>query len=224
MRIYLAVALFVVSVPAVAFAETPESGSTAAGSATAYASSSSSSNATPDDADITGADVLFGGTPSYGVYLGSSMEASSIKRQSGVFLGARGGLIVSEVLTLGGGMSWLVDGPRVGVDGTPAIRMRHGGGLLGLTLASDQVIHPTVEVLFGGGKVSYDYGRTRPSGEDANVFVVDTTAGFDINVTHGIRFHFGGGFRHVSNFELNGLTDEDVDGFYGAVQLKFGSF
>ncbi|MFB6350983.1 MAG: hypothetical protein ABEN55_23405 [Bradymonadaceae bacterium] len=224
MRTYLVVALFVVSVPAVAHAGDSDPSSASADDCCRTAVYASDENQADDVAEAVGADVLFSGEPTYGVYLAPAFETSRVADQGGVFFGGRGGLIISDVLTIGGGINWLLDGPRAAVDGLPAIRMRHGGGLIGLTLASDQIIHPTIDLLIGGGRIAYDYDPTLLSDERANVFVLDFSTGFDLNITHGIRAHVGGGYRHVSNFALEGLTDEEVDGFFAGVQLKFGTF
>jgi hypothetical protein len=227
MRTYLVVALFVVSVPAVAHAQDQDShGQSSEDDPYRVASVDAESETSESDEEegFLGADVLFGGTPSYGVYLAPAMQTARIDRQTGVLFGGRGGLIVSEVLRIGGGMNWLIDGPVADVQGSPALRMRHGGGLIGLTLASNQVVHPTIDLLIGGGQVTYDYTNSLTSDERANVFVLDFSTGFDINVTHGVRLHVGGGYRHVSHFELAGLTDDDIDGFFASAQLKFGAF
>jgi len=224
MRTFLAVALFVVSLPVVAHAEPTDASTDSVDDCCSLAPFADDENQADDEGELIGSDVLFGGTPSYGVYLAPTVETGRIERKAGVLFGARGGLIVSDVLTIGGGMNWLLDGPTAPTEGAPAIRMQHGGGLLGLTVASDQIVHPTIDVLLGGGQVTFDYDRPLMQDERANVFVLDVSTGLDINLTHGIRAHVGGGYRHVSNFELDGLTDEDVGGFFGSFQLKFGTF
>lgn len=181
-------------------------------------------NSSSESLRYTDADVVFQSQPEYGGYLAATTAVGEVTDEVGGFLGVRGGIIVSQVLTLGAGGNWLVDGPSVDIEEAPPLRMGYGGGLIGITIASDAVVHPTVEVLIGGGEVRLDV-RDGPSPDKENVFVVDASGGFDVNLTPGIRVHLGGGYRYLSDVSnLPGLVNEDVRGFFGTAQLKFGMF
>ena len=168
--------------------------------------------------------VIFSGAPEYGGYLATTMEVGQVTEKAGVFLGGRAGIIVSESLTIGGGVTWLVEGPRADLSGQPPIRMVYGGGLLGVTFVSDAVVHPTFEILLGGGEVRTSEESPRVSRGGDNFFVLDASGGFDINLAWGVRLHLGGGYRHISAIEAEGVSESDLRGFFGTAQLKFGVF
>ena len=186
--------------------------------------SSDSEDASEEIPTLESADVVFSGEPEYGGYLSLTSQVGKVTDQAGVFLGARIGVIISHTLTIGGGLNWLIEGPTAETDGDPAIQSVYGGGLIGLTLASDSVVHPTIEVLVGGGEVRNKYRGVRFANDKTNIFVVDASAGLDINLATGVRLHLGGGYRYVSDVALSGVTAADLDGGFGVAQLKFGVF
>ena len=169
-------------------------------------------------------EVIFSSAPEYGGYLAPTVQVGQINEKAGVFLGGRAGIVVSEVLTVGGGVTWLLEGPTANVPAGPPVQMVYGGGLLGITLASDAIVHPSIEVLLGGGELRTESGHATARTSGDNFFVVDASGGFDINLSWGVRVHLGAGYRHISEVEVPGVTASELGGFFGTAQLKFGVF
>jgi hypothetical protein len=220
--VVVVVAVFTIAgLPSVALAQEGSS-STPQLQSTALTQSSPASEGTLGAAGDE--NVIFSGAPEYGGYLATTTQVGQVTDKAGVFLGGRAGIIVSESLTIGGGVSWLVEGPTADLAEAPPIRSVYGGGLLGLTFASDAVVHPTFEMLIGGGEVRVSETSPVSTTRGDNFFVLDASGGFDINLAMGVRLHLGGGYRHISEIEAEGVSTSDLRGFFGTAQLKFGVF
>ncbi len=221
MRTTLVVALLSLSLPGLVHAESPDLASPDTG-ASSEPFASDDSEAYPGE-ELEN-DVIFSGTPEYGVYLAPTSQIADFQDRTTAFVGGRGGLIVSDVLRVGGGANWMLGRPHVAMEGTPRLRMRYGGGLIGLNIGADSVVHPSIDVLIGGGKAEYDSSEMALDGRSSSFFVVDAATGLDFNVTYGIRLHVGGGYRYVSSLQMPGLRADEVSGPFGMAQLKFGAF
>jgi len=225
MRNAFVVALLFVSVPGIAYAQQTDQTSrvpTGADAASTVEFEENAEELNPDEVEDT--NVIFSGDPEYGIYLAPTTQISEFQGQSRVFFGGRGGLVVSDVLRVGGGANWLLGGPNVHVRGAPRLRMRYGGGLIGVNIGSETLVHPSIDVLIGGGKAHYEGGGVAMNGRSASFFVVDASTGLDFNLAEGVRFHIGGGYRYLSQLQLPGIYPRDVSGAVGMAQLKFGAF
>lgn len=222
MRTALVVALLSLSVPGIAHAQHSDSSSHESVAAVSESLETGDSLQSGDGA--TDSDVIFSGTPEYGLYLSPTTQLSRFQGRSRAFVGGRGGLVVSDVLRVGGGANWLVGGPKVDVGQQPTLRMRYGGGLIGFNIGAESVVHPSIDVLIGGGKAQYESGGLAMNGRSESFFVVEGATGLDFNLSYGVRLHVGGGYRYLSSLDLPGLSADELGGPFGMVQLKFGAF
>ena len=79
-----------------------------------------------------------------------------------------------------------------------------------------KALHPQFMLLMGGGEVDLkDVG-------DDNVFVIQPSAGIEINVFRWFRLGLEGGYRFVTNTDLPAINDNDLSDFYGELKFKFG--
>ena len=76
-------------------------------------------------------------------------------------------------------------------------------------------VHPQVGVEFGTGRVHYGDQKDR-------VFVVQPSAGVEINVFRWFHLGLDGGYRFVNDSKFVGLDDKSLSGWYGQASLKFG--
>jgi hypothetical protein len=87
---------------------------------------------------------------------------------------------------------------------------------LGYIAAAHRVLHPVVNVDFGLGRVKMnDVGKDQ-------IFVLNPSAGLELNVYRWFHLALEGGYRFVSNSDLTGLQKGDLSGFAGQMTLKFG--
>jgi hypothetical protein len=94
--------------------------------------------------------------------------------------------------------------------------LEFGGLMLGLVPKSHRPIHSKFSFLMGGGKVKVD-------GEgDDKIFVVQPSAGAEINVFRWFKMSLEGGYRFVSDSSYDPPANEDLSGFFGELKLRFG--
>jgi hypothetical protein len=86
---------------------------------------------------------------------------------------------------------------------------------LGYAFIPYKAIHPVVNFDFGRGKVSL-------AGLEDRVFVMQPSAGLEINVFRWFRLGLEGGYRFVNNSDIAAVPRDQIEGAYGQASLKFG--
>ena len=93
----------------------------------------------------------------------------------------------------------------------------YNGGKLGYAFAPYRAIHPVLNFEVGRGVV-----KIEGLGKD-QVFVMQPSAGVEINVFRWFRLGLEGGYRMVRNYDLGAdLSEDRLSGAYGQATLKFG--
>jgi len=117
--------------------------------------------------------------------------------------------------------SVLIGWGRYSLDGTTTIDgvegnvdMRYNGVVLGYTPKADKVIHPTFMMMMGSGK-SYNNGSD-------NIFVVQPSAGVDINIFRWMKVGASAGYRWVNGVDTPNLSNNQLSAPYAELRLKFG--
>jgi hypothetical protein len=62
----------------------------------------------------------------------------------------------------------------------------------------------------------------RKNNEVDRIFAVQPTAGIEINVFRWFHVGLEGGYRFISDSNVEGLTDSDLSGPFGQATLRFG--
>ncbi|MBK6931591.1 MAG: hypothetical protein IPH12_12300 [Saprospirales bacterium] len=86
---------------------------------------------------------------------------------------------------------------------------------LGYGFQNFRAVHPIVQVDAGRGKV-----KLAGEGED-HVFVIQPSAGVEINFFRWFHLGLEGGYRFVTDSNLS-LSDQQLSGAFGQASLKFG--
>jgi hypothetical protein len=92
----------------------------------------------------------------------------------------------------------------------------YGGFSIGYAYQSHKVVHPRVSFLMGSGNLKI---KDEP---DDNVFVVQPSAGVEINLFRWFRMGLEGGYRFVSNTSLPKPSDGEVSAPFAQLSLRFG--
>ena len=110
--------------------------------------------------------------------------------------------------------------PNTRVDGG------YGGLLLQYIIASDKLVHGTVETTIGGGALCYDGGGTYHHECDDRVtfFVLEPVANVELNVTSFMRVALGAGYRFTAIDDNSFATKPELGGFVTRTSIKFGQF
>jgi hypothetical protein len=94
--------------------------------------------------------------------------------------------------------------------------IEYGGFLVGYAYKPYKVIHPRVNFLMGSGSLKV---KDKP---DDYIFVVQPSAGVEVNVFRWFRLGLEGGYRFVSNTDLPKPNDGDVSAAFAQLSFRFG--
>lgn len=180
--------------------------------------------------------TMFGSNPdiSHGGFGAPVVKFTSINGEFGVLSGVRGGWIINHQISLGIAGYGLTTNTELNglVDGKVRyLDFGYGGFELEYIMANNEVIHLTVSGLIGAGGANYRFSKTHKDfdweEDDLNsdaFFVGEPTVNAELNVTSFFRINLGVGYRFVSGSNNDYITDSELSGISGQIQLKFGSF
>ena len=156
----------------------------------------------------------------HGGFGGPVLRFTQINGEFGVLTGGRGGWIIDHRFVLGGGGCGLAN--RIEIPNTTGakLEMGYGGGMVEVIIASDELIHFSMECLVGAG------GLTSPDdrGKDDAFFVLEPGANLMLNVTKFFRFGLGASYRYIQGASYKGIDSSDLSGPAAVLTFKFGSF
>ena len=164
------------------------------------------------------AETLFGnrGLHFSGIWGGTSTSITKFEDDYAVYSGGYGGLEFGRSLFVGWGKFKIVNDVDLTTLTNHRFDMEYSGLMLGYAFRSHKIVHPTLMVLGGKGKINLDN-----EGED-KIFVIQPTLGVELNVLIWFRIGLEGGYRIVTDTDLNGISDTDLSAPFGEVKFKFG--
>ncbi|MCU0345549.1 MAG: hypothetical protein MUC59_01315 [Saprospiraceae bacterium] len=150
-----------------------------------------------------------------GVWGGSNLGLAGFSDNAHGMAGGFFGLEFSKSLTAGLGRvnsteSTTYNGQLRNFD------LRYGGLLLGFAYRPHKVLHPRVSFLIGSGNLKFE------DEPDDQIFVVQPSAGLEVNVFRWMRLGLEGGYRFVSNTSLPKPNDGDASSAFVQLSLRFG--
>jgi hypothetical protein len=167
-----------------------------------------------------------------GGYGGLSVLYSQIDAKDAFVFGARGGLIMGHIFTLGIAGTGFINDSHLDntLDRNVSLAGGYGGMFFEPIIFPKAPVHISVPVLIGIGGVAYTSVEVREWEndyfvEDSETFlVVEPGIEMEMNFTRFFRFSMGAYYRYTSEIELLN-TDKDVlNGFSFGVNFKFGKF
>jgi len=162
------------------------------------------------------------------------MKLSNIVDDTGLLVGATGGVTVNKYLLFGlGGYGIATKTTVQGIDPNKQLRLYggYGGLLLGFNLFPRQVVHLSFPVLIGAGSIDLEDETFFSNSYDEN-FTIERSAFFvaepgvllEINITNFFHVGIGASYRFVDGLSMANLTSEDLSDWSGNLVFKFGSF
>jgi Outer membrane protein beta-barrel domain len=94
--------------------------------------------------------------------------------------------------------------------------LSYGGFLIGYAYRPQKVVHPRVSFLMGSGNLKFN---DEPKDQ---IFVVQPSAGLEVNLFRWFRMGMEGGYRFVSNTSLPKPSDKDVSDAFVQLSFRFG--
>lgn len=128
--------------------------------------------------------------------------------------GGYGGLEFGRTLFLGWG--GFKTRENVNIEGVDPFRFRYGGFILGVAPNSYRSLHARFNLLTGGGRLDM------ADGERDRVFVMQPSAGVEVNIFQWMRLGLEGGYRFVMDSDVPALNTADLSAPFFQIDLRFG--
>ncbi len=172
--------------------------------------------------------TLITGEVQHGGFGGPVMKITTFRDDVGILVGGRGGWIINHVLALGGGGYGLTNNIEAPIRGY-YLNVGYGGPIVEFIIASNRLVHASVNLLVGAGGVNYreEYWEFDNDGyfiQDDAFFVMEPGVDMELNVTDFFRVNVGISYRYINGVESKGLEDSDMSGVAATLMLKFGKF
>jgi hypothetical protein len=180
---------------------------------------------------------LLSGTLVHGGYGAPVVKFTNVNGRAAVLVGGQGQWIINHMVALGiGGYGMTPNQERLGTGpsrwmNNPDLAFSYGGLLVSFISESDQVAHPTIDLLIGGGSV--DLVRHSESGDDYSddshalhdgIFVIEPSLNAEVNIVRFMRANIGVSYRFASGVSDFGFDSSDFSGLSATLALKFGKF
>jgi hypothetical protein len=177
--------------------------------------------------------LIGNGEISHGGFGGPVIKYTQIKDEFALMVGGRGGWILNHSFVIGLGGYALVNNIRANIPQAanypqPSINFDYGGLELEYVFRPDRLIHSSVNMLIGGGSVSYkdelwNDRSERDFGSEV-FFVFEPSGNIEINITNFFRLNAGISYRFISGIDLLELKNKDLSGLSATLTFKFGKF
>ncbi|HMR43520.1 MAG TPA: hypothetical protein PKC40_06790 [Saprospiraceae bacterium] len=163
-------------------------------------------------------ETLFGrsGLRFTGAWGASTTNLTFFEDDFAIVNGGYGGLEFGKNVFIGWGGFRTANNFEIDRFDNDRFEMRYNGLMLGYAPGSFKVLHPKFMLLTGGG-------RLKVAGENSDeIFVLQPSAGVEINVFKWFRLGLEGGYRFVADADLLNIKDADISAPFGELTFKFG--
>jgi len=162
-------------------------------------------------------------------------KLTSVRSQSAVMIGARGGWIIDHSLVLGGGAYAVetdVNAPAgvLPLEGPLDIEFGCIGFEVEYLHHPEDFAHLSLYSFIGAGITNYvkdagpAYKSTEQVGETGFMFVWEPAVNAELNVTNWAHVGLGISYRFVTGVKHEGLNNSDFNGMTATLTFKFGKF
>ena len=158
-------------------------------------------------------------------FINPTFQYSQISQQYCGIPGIRAGLIINNKLLIGG--VYNMTSGTIALppsNGAGKLLMKWGGIHFEYTLWPLQVVHLTIPLSAGVGKMKITESTSQTMTGDPNFYFAEPGLMIEINVWKYAKLGFGGSYRYTGNVSSNSLTTSDLNGFSAVASVKFGMF
>ena len=163
-------------------------------------------------------ETLFGdaGLKLTGVWGGPIFGMSFFGDENAATRGAFWGLEFNDVILAGIGNERTFEPVLLQNGDAGKYDFKHRGFYFNFYPAKEKVLHPAFGFMMGSGELKDELGN------DDALFVVQPTAGFEINAFKWWKIGMDGGYRFVSRTDLPSINNQDLSAFFINLRLRFG--
>ena len=158
-------------------------------------------------------------------FINPTIQYSQIALQNCLIPGIRVGVNINNKLAIGGVYNFtLGDIVLPASNGAGKLKMKWGGLHLEYTLWPLQVVHLTLPLSAGIGKMNITENLNETMTGSPNFIFAEPGLMIEINIWKYAKLGFGGSYRYTSNVTYNALNTNDLNGFSVVASVKFGMF
>jgi hypothetical protein len=181
--------------------------------------------------------TLVGANQSVGGYGAISMQYTELQDRDAFVFGARGGITMGHMITLGlGGSGFFNDVQYNDATGTDiSLAGGYGGFFFEPIIMPRFPVHVSFPILLGAGGVGVmssnedDNWDENFKSEASDAFmVIEPGIEIELNITRFFRFCVGGYYRYTTDVDIHDpvydIPTDILRGFSGGVTFKFGRF
>jgi hypothetical protein len=167
--------------------------------------------------------TLFGGEEIHiSGFGGPIMNFSMLDGKFAHMMGGGGGVLINDFFFGGYGVG-LTNSIRY-QETSNELAFGHGGFWLGYNFMAKKVVHPSLHMQIGWGKISEKLPTGGPAFREDNIFVIIPTLELETNVTKYFKISAGANYRFVSFVEEEGFSESDFMSPGVFLAFKFGWF
>ncbi|MFN0016244.1 MAG: hypothetical protein ACKVU2_17020 [Saprospiraceae bacterium] len=150
-----------------------------------------------------------------GIWAGTKHQMTRYGNSNSYVYGWHFGLEFGKTLTIGLGAYDLRDNILWDNQSGQSFDMRWRVLSLGYGFQKYRAVHPIINIDAGPGTVKF------ANENEDRIFVIQPSAGVEINLLRWMHLAFEGGYRFVTDSNIT-LTDNQLSGVYGQATLRFG--
>lgn len=150
-----------------------------------------------------------------GIWGGSKHQIAQFGDTRSYMRGGHFGLEFGKSLFVGVSSMSLKSDPNWDLVQDQPFGLNWRGGTVGYSFAAHRAIHPVINVDFGSG-------RARLNSQVDRIFAVQPMAGIEVNIFRWLHLGLEGGYRFISDVNIEGLSDNELSGAFGQATLRFG--
>ena len=151
-----------------------------------------------------------------GIWGGPSIGTSQYGESYAFHKGGFFGLEFSNSVFLGWGWYKIEDAVEFQDLPIQDFDMRYNGFMLGYSALPNKMFHPKLSLLIGSGSFNI-----QSEGKD-RVFILQPSAGFEMNVFRWSHVAVEGGYRMAANSDYLSLSDSDLSAWFVEFKFLFG--
>ena len=154
---------------------------------------------------------------------GPFMNFSIIDGKFAHLMGGGGGILINDFFFGGYGIG-LTNSIEFKGPSNNEVGFGHGGFWLGYNFLSRKLVHPSLHMQVGWGKISERLPSGGPLDKGDNIFVIIPTLELEMNITKYFKISTGGNYRFVSFVDDENYSESDFISPGVFLAFKFGLF
>lgn len=173
---------------------------------------------------------IFGSGEFTGGWGGLSVKGSHIDGLDAVFIGAKGGVMFDDHITIGLAGSWFVSPVGQGIQDTISFVGGQGGFFIEPAILAKKPVHFTVPLIIGAGGIAHNVVWDEDTNNENKVtngsafFLFEPGLTLEMNMTKFMRIQLGGSYRFAYGLNLEGVDSQALNDWTAELCLKFGAF